>query len=164
MKWSIVFSGALVLLFILLSSGCTDRQPAPEPTVTPAPTTIATLPVPSDLIRSWTLQTLGANGGTSILRPTGEITLKFKEDGTLTGYTGCNNYYAAVTVGTGMTDKGREMTVGQIGASEKYCQTLADQEGMYLAILQDAMAYSVNIDKLIITANDGSTLVFDETG
>jgi heat shock protein HslJ len=56
------------------------------------------------------------------------------------------------------------MTVGQIGASEKYCQTLADQEGMYLAILQDAMAYSVNIDKLIITANDGSTLVFDETG
>jgi len=151
---------AIVFVF---AAGCTSNQSAPQTTVTTAAATKVTTTAtaePSDLAGSWTLSLMAIQRGTVIQRPTAAISLTVWPDGTLAGYSGCNNYNAAYTLGGEMTEKGSAIAVGPIAATKKYCEQLAGEETTYLAILQDAMAYTVNGDKLTITAHDGTALSF----
>ena len=160
-----------ILLFIfiiaaVIIAGCTTPTPAPQPapatlpptvivTATPAPSAL-----PAQLTRNWVLTTMAIQDGTGVTHPTTEISLTFNPDGSLTGYDGCNNYFGSSTL-TGMTTpKGNGMTISNIASSKKYCETLAQQETVYLAILGKTMAYNVDGNQLSMTATTGDVLIY----
>ena len=146
-------------------AGCTAQQPAP-PTPTPAPATTilttATTIAPSDIVGTWTVTTMAIQNGRAVQTPTVQMTATFLSNGTVMGYSGCNNYAAAYTLTGATTPKGKGISTGPVTASQRFCSTVADQETAYLAILQGAVAYNVNIDKLTITANDGTAIVYQK--
>ena len=149
----------------ILVAGCTSPQPVPQPTVPPTQTPVATpvpttLAVPVSLTRNWIVTTMGIQDGTAIAYPTAQISLTFNQDGTLSGYGGCNNYNAPFTVTGQTTPKGIGLTVGPMVSTKRYCQSYSQQETMYLAILQGAMAYNVNGNQLSITDKTGNVLVY----
>jgi heat shock protein HslJ len=156
---------ALLVIAAVLITGCTTPQPAkqPIPTTMP-PTVVVTTPaqptVPVQLTRNWVLTTMGIQDGTGVTQPTTQISLTFNPDGTLTGYDGCNNYYASFTL-TGMTTpKGNGMMISNITSSKKYCETLAQQETTYLTILGKVMAYNADGNQLSMTATTGDVLIY----
>ena len=159
----------LVIFFVIaavLITGCTTPQSAQKTTPATLPPTVvvSTTPaqptVPVQLTGNWVLTTMGIQDGTAVTHPTTQITLTFNPDGTLTGYDGCNNYFASFTL-TGMTTpKGNGMTISNVGSSKKYCQTLAQQETMYLTILGKVMAYNADGNQLSMTATTGDVLIY----
>lgn len=166
MRKFLVLITFLVIAAVVIT-GCTTPKPAPQPVPVPAtltPAVIVTTPapptVPVQLTRYWVLTTMGIQDGTAVTHPTTEISLTFNSDGSLTGYDGCNNYFGSFTL-TGMTTpKGNGMTISNIASSKKYCETLAQQEAMYLAILGKTMAYNVNGNQLSMTATNGDVLIY----
>jgi heat shock protein HslJ len=161
-----------ILLFIfviaaVIIAGCTTPKPTLQPVTAPAtlpPTVVVTTPLPpalpAQLTRNWVLTTMGVQDGTGITHPTTEISLTFNPDGSLTGYDGCNNYFGSTTLTGITTPKGNGMTISNIASSKKYCETLAQQETMYLAILGKTMAYNVNGNQLSMTATTGDVLIY----
>ena len=159
-----------ILLFIfiiaaVIIAGCTTQKPATPLVTAPAtlPPTVTAAPTPAlpvQLTRNWALTTMGIQGGTGITHPTTDISLTFNPDGSLTGYDGCNNYFGSTTLTGITTPKGNGMTISNIASSKKYCETLAQQENMYLAILGKTMAYNVNGNQLSMTATTGDVLIY----
>ena len=156
-----------VLAVAIMVAGCTSQQPAaqPAPVGTPAPAAdtppaVTAPPVPANLAGDWTLTTMGIQGGTAVIYPTYGITLTMNTDGSLTGYDGCNNYFGSFTLTGVTTPKGEGMTVSDISASEKYCETLADQEQEYLEILGKSEAWVVDTTQLTFTASTGDVLIY----
>ena len=165
LSFSVLIPALIVALIIALVAitGCTNQQPAPQtttPSTATVPVTAAAPAVPADLAQPWTVNVMAVQNGARIVRPTTEITLNIMPTGVIYGYSGCNNYNAVITLSGGMTTKGYAVAVGPITVTKKYCQIYSDQESLYLGILQDAMAYNVNGDKLTITAHDGTAIGF----
>ena len=163
-KLIVLFGWALVLL--VLVSGCTTRLPAPQPAApTPIPTLLVTAvpptpAVPQVLYGKWILTTMAIQNGTALIRPTTEITLVFNPDGNLTGYGGCNNYFASYTQLGTSTKFGSGITLGPVASTKKFCEINGQQEMTYLSILQDTAAYDVNINQLTLTDTSENVLVF----
>lgn len=161
-----------LILFALLAiaalvSGCTSPQAATQPVTVATPAPAAVTPVvpaaplvPADLAGDWTLTTMGVQDGTAVTHPTYAITLTLNPDGSLTGYDGCNNYFGSFTLTGITTPKGEGMTVSNIGATKKYCATLANQEQQYLAILGKSEAWVVDGTELTLTADTGDVLIY----
>jgi heat shock protein HslJ len=157
-----------VLVLMVIVGGCMTQLPAKPvpPTPSPAP---ATVPVttetqtpspPPATVGKWILTTMAAQNGTAPLQPTTEITLVFNADGNLTGYGGCNNYFASYVL-TGILEKsGHGINVGPLVSTKKYCNLTAQQETTYLQILQNIVAYSVNINQLTLTDKSENVLMF----
>jgi heat shock protein HslJ len=160
----------IVLVFLvsaLMVAGCTSQKPAAVPATpvsTPAPAPITAAPtaslVPQQLAGYWTLTTMGIQGGTAVTYPTTEISLTINPDATLTGYDGCNNYYASFTLSGTTTPVGQGMTISNISASKKYCRELANQEQQYLNILSKTSAYVVDGSQLTLTGTMGDVLIY----
>lgn len=157
---------ALLMLALVLGAGCTSQQAAPQATVTTAtmtpmpPETVTTQAVPADLAQSWTLSLMAIKNGSAIIKPVGSVSITFWPTGALSGYSGCNNYNAPFALTGETTPKGKGLAVGPIVSSTMYCQAVADQERTYYAILQNAAAYTINGDRLTITAADGTSLSY----
>lgn len=156
----------VILILSVIMAGCTSQQPvAPPVTTTPAPATPATVaPVtpslPQNLAGNWVLTKMGVQGGTAVIDPTTEITLVFRPDGTLTGYDGCNNYYASYTITGTTTMYGSGINFGPISMSKKYCASLKDQSATYYEILGKTNAYSTDGTKLTLTASTNNALIY----
>jgi heat shock protein HslJ len=157
----------LSLVFVIAAvtlSGCTGQHPAATPATPVAPITVpptAISPsVPPELAGNWALTTLAVQDGTAITRPVSEITLTFMPDSTLTGYDGCNNYYATMNLTGTPTLHGTDMMLGPVGRSTKSCPDLANQEQQYLAILGQTTAYDVDGTQLTLTATTGDVLIY----
>lgn len=166
MKCSITILLVFVIAAALLS-GCTGQQPVvtPAPTTTtapavPVPPTEVSPVIPAGLTGNWTLTTLGVQGGTAVIRPVTEITLWFSPDSALSGYDGCNNYYATVYLTGTTTPHGSGMTLGPVGRSKKYCASIAEQEQQYWDILEQTSAYAVDNTQLTLTATNGNVLIY----
>lgn len=163
-KLIVLFGWALVLL--VLVSGCTTRPQVQQPA---APIPIPALPittmppapaVPQVLYGKWILTTMAIQNGTALLDPSTEITLVFNPDGNLTGYGGCNNYFASYT-NLGTTTKfGSGIILSPIASTKKFCEINGQEETTYLSILQDTRAYDVTINQLTLTGISGNVLVF----
>ena len=69
--------------------------------------------------------------------PNVQITLKFNNDGTLTGFGGCNNYNANYILTGQTTEFGKTITIGPIVSTKMFCADTSDQESKYFANLQD---------------------------
>jgi len=164
----ILTSLLLVLVIVtVIVAGCTSPQPVPQPTVTPTSvpakpvaTTPATPAVPQQLTRDWIVTTMGIADGTAIAYPTAQISLTFNQDGTASGYGGCNNYNGPYTLTGHISSKGNGITIGPIVSSLRYCRDYTEQENMYLQILGNAIAYNVDGNQLSITDQTGNVLVY----
>lgn len=156
------------LVTAILIAGCTSQQPAAQPAtpaLTPAPATPATTTpaapsVPPQLAGDWTLTTLGIQQGTAVTYPTTRITLTLNQDGSLTGYDGCNNYFGSFSLSGVTTPKGQGMVLSGIGSTKKYCANLASQEQEYLNILSKTAAYDVDGTQLTLTGTMGDVLIY----
>jgi heat shock protein HslJ len=159
------FSFLLLLVTLMLTTaGCTTPQspvPAATPSLTPDSTPAPTaLPVPAGNTGAWALSPMGVQDGTAVVHPAYAITLTVNSDGYLTGYTGCNNYFGTLTMTGSSTPKGMGMAISGIGATKKYCAPLASLEQDYLAILEKVVAGDTTGTELILTAENGDTLVY----
>lgn len=163
---TIAASLAFFVLALALFAGCTGQNPATHttmttPAMTTTPVVTATTPmVPANLAQSWRLSLMAINNGGAIIKPVGSVTITFWPTGALSGYSGCNNYNAPFTLSGEVTAKGNAITVGPIATTTMYCEAVADQETTYYAIIQKAAAYTINGDKLTITASDGTSLSY----
>lgn len=162
----------VLLVIVLMTAGCTNQQPAVQPTLvpaTPVPVPSATGPaaatVPTDFTGQWTLTSLGIQQGTAVTYPTTEMTLTLNNDGSLTGYDGCNNYFGTFTLTGTTTPKGKGMTISGIGSTKKYCAGLANQEQQYLNILSKTTTYNIDgTSRLVLTGEMGDVLMYQRSG
>ncbi len=84
------------------------------------------------------------------------VTAVFDTDGQVTGNAGCNDYLGFYTV------NGMEVTIGPVGATEKYCDIphgVMEQESRYLALLCDAGILERSPKTLTVRDADGIILL-----
>jgi len=103
---------------------------------------------------SW--QVIGYNNGkqavVSVIIGT-EITVNFGEDGTLSGYAGCNNFNATYEV------DGDNISIGPASATRMFCPEpdgITEQEVQYLAALETAATYLIEVDKMEMRTAEGA--------
>ncbi|MCX6689740.1 MAG: META domain-containing protein [Methanoregula sp.] len=156
----------IVVIGTVMIAGCTSQKPVSPPVVTPIPTTPVVTAIPSTpampltLTRNWIVTTMGIQGGTAITVPTTQLSLAFNQDGTVSGYGGCNNYNGPYALTGQILSKGNGITIGPLVSSLRYCRDYTDQENMYLQILGNAKAYVVDGNQLSITDTSGNVLVY----
>lgn len=143
-----ILSG-LALMLVVVLAGCG----ATEQTVAPAPEPSATAGRPADLDGSeWILTTLK---GADLLSGT-NITLGFAE-GHAAGFASCNAYggpYSTADDGT--------LSVSMLEVTAQAClepQGVMEQEDAYLTAFQEAAAYRVTGDQLVLQGDAGELLL-----
>jgi heat shock protein HslJ len=83
------------------------------------------------------------------------VTLDFGDDRRITGSAGCNRYFASYEM------KGTAITIGPAGSTMMYCDTpgVMDQESTYLALLSQAMTFTIEGDRLTVSDAKGTTIL-----
>lgn len=97
----------------------------------------------------------GKGGFTSVLLDS-SITATFVEDGTLSGSAGCNNYNTHYEI------EGELITIGPIAVTQIFCgehEGIMEQEAQYLAALQNAASYVIELDQLNLFDVEGTRMV-----
>jgi len=130
--------GTMILIPFLLAAGCTGQ--VPEPRLNGTGWTL------SGYLHNVTL--MQALSGTT-------VTLDFGDDGRITGSAGCNRYFASYEM------KGTAITIGPAGSTMMYCDTpgVMDQESTYLALLSQAMTFTIEGDRLTVSDAKGTTIL-----
>ena len=103
---------------------------------------------------SW--QVIGYNNGkqavVSVIIGT-KIAANFGEDGTLSGSAGCNNYNATYEFDQ------ENISIGPAAATRMFCQEpegIMEQEVQYLAALETAATYLIEVDKMEMRTAEGA--------
>jgi heat shock protein HslJ len=133
-----VLAGLMILIPILVTTGCTGNAPGPVPEGT-----------------RWTLTDYFSDG---ISRPAlngTTVTLEFGNDGKITGSAGCNHYFADYGI------KGTAITIGQAGSTEMYCTApgVMEQESAYLTLLNNAASVTAGNNQLTLADAKGTTIL-----
>ena len=168
---SLLFLVCAVLFVGILAAGCTTT-PAPVPTPattvpTPVPTTAMTVATTAPLTDpaltgNWNFKGGMVAGGTMPAIPSVQITITFNNDGTFTGFGGCNNYNGNYKLTGNTTEFGKTISIGPIASTKMFCADTSDQESKYLANLQDAKTYSIPNNTMIIRASNLNQLSYDK--
>jgi len=139
--------------------------PTPLPTT---PVTVATPPPPTDpaLIGTWNyngaMLASGGSGKVPVISNTQGITLIFNNDGTLSGFSGCNNFNGAYTLSGITTDFGKGISIGPLASTKMYCADTADFETSYLNNIQQTQTYSITNNKMMLRNSYGNQLSYDK--
>jgi putative lipoprotein len=167
---SLLFLICAVLFLGILVAGCTTA-PAPVPTPattapTPVPTTVVTVATTAPLTDptltgNWNFKGATIAGSMPVI-PNVQITLKFNDDGTLSGFSGCNNYNGGYTLTGQTTEFGKTITIGPLASTKKYCADTADLESKYLANLQNTKTYSITNNKMLLRGSGLNELSYDK--
>ena len=156
----------LVMVCALSCAGCTTQQPAAQPPVvseapTPVPT-VTTVTLPAGITGSWALTRMGVQGGSALIYPTVTITMQVAPDGSISGNTGCNNYFGKLVPTGASTPHGAGMNVTGLGMTKMYCQDTAMQEQQYMNLLEKTMAYAIDSpEQIVFTTTDGNLLIYN---
>jgi heat shock protein HslJ len=172
---SLLFLVCAGLFVGILVAGCTTQTPVPTPTTvpTPVPTTLATVattaPPLTDpaLTGTWTYKGAmfaSGSGKMPVISNTQSITLTFNNDGTFTGFSGCNNYNGGYTLSTQPpTNFGKIITLGPIASTKMYCADTAEFEDTYLKVLQQTVTYSIPEKTMLLRTSYGDQLSYDKS-
>ena len=117
---------------------------------------LATYAVESQDLAGTAWSVISYNTGTEAVRTVEidtEITAVFDEAGQVAGNASCNDY-----AGPYVTEDGA-ITIGPLGATERFCEGLAEQETQYLAALQSASTYRVRAGRLELRTAEGALAV-----
>jgi heat shock protein HslJ len=171
----LLFLVCAVLFVGILAAGCSSPTPVPPPATTvstPVPTTVATVattpPPLTDpaLTGTWTykgaLLATGGAGKMPVISNTDSIILTFNNDGSLTGFSGCNNYNGRYTLSGKTTEFGKEISIGPLASTKMYCADTADFETAYLNNLQQTLTYSITNNKMMLRTSYASQLSYDK--
>ncbi|MGB2358380.1 MAG: META domain-containing protein [Paracoccaceae bacterium] len=122
----------IAAFLVLLLGGCQSKDPAPYEA--------ATGPV-------WIMQTLDGKPFSA------ETTLRFSQDGRVSGKAPCNRYFGAVKFA------GTDVTIGPLGSTRMACEAL-DEETRYLLALAAMTELKLSRDQLILRDASGRDLTF----
>ena len=160
----------IVLTACILCTGCTST---PAPVTTPVPTVPTPIPItvvtgaatapmtdPS-LTGTWDLKGAMLAGGTPVIANV-QVPLTFNNDGTLTGFGGCNNFNANYILTGQTTEFGKTITIEPIESTTIDCADTSDKESTYLNILQDVKTYSITNNKMILRDSISTQLSYDK--
>lgn len=127
----------LLLTGILITSGCPQQGPGLEGTL-------------------WKLDSyMNSEGNMVNVLASTEITAKF-ENGMVSGFTGCNQYWADYQINNDA------ITTGNFIKNSMLCPDIQDQEEDYLAALQSAASYKIKGNTLEITNAGGVVILIFE--
>ena len=104
----------------------------------------------------------GGSGKVPAITNTKGITLTFNNDGTLSGFGGCNNFNGAYTLSGITTDFGKGISIGPLASTMKYCADTADFETAYLNNLQKTQTYTIAGNKMMLRTSYASQLSYDK--
>jgi heat shock protein HslJ len=104
----------------------------------------------------------GGSGKVPAITNTKGITLTFKNDGTVSGFGGCNNFIGAYTLSGITTDFGKGISIGPLINTLKYCADTADFETAYLNNLQKTQTYTIAGNKLMLRTSYASQLSYEK--
>lgn len=110
--------------------------------------------LPEDLQgKEWKLESMRI--GETIFTPGHAVpTLTFTEDHKVAGFAGCNRFFGGYTL------TGRVISFGNIGATKMFCDDTMSIEDAYLHLLSAERRALFSESKLILSADDGSQMVF----
>lgn len=129
---------AASLAAALVVTGCGQEQPAEDD----RETTGVTLPG-----STWQIEDIDAAG----IVDDSMITMQFAEDGRVAGSTGCNRYFADVSL------QDKQLSFSQPGSTRRACApAIMEQEQRFLEAMQAVARYSVD--------EQGLLLLFDADG
>ena len=138
---------------------------------TPLPTTMVAVATPAPvtdpaLIGTWNyvgaMLATGGSGKVPVISNTKGITLTFNNDGTVSGFGGCNNFNGAYTLSGKTTDFGKEISIGPLATTMKYCADTADFETAYLNNVQKTLTYSITSNKMMLRTSYASQLSYEK--
>ncbi|MGB9176523.1 MAG: META domain-containing protein [Methanoregula sp.] len=167
MKTFLILICAILFLGILVAGCTTTPAPVPTTTTTPVPATVVTVATTAPLTDpaltgNWNLDGGMVGGGTMPVIPNVQITLKFNNDWTLSGFGGCNNYNGGYTLTGQTTEFGKTITIGPLASTQMYCADTSDLESKYLANLQNTRTYSLTNNKMLLRASDLNQLSYSK--
>ncbi len=105
---------------------------------------------------SWRLVSYNSGNALADIGPLPIVTLRFGEDGHISGNAGCNEYFGDYQLEGGL------MSVRALGATEKYCLTpegVMDREQTYLLLLSNTTRYHIDQDELTLSYFDEKKLL-----
>jgi heat shock protein HslJ len=114
------------------------------------------LPVPSPLVgTNWTLESFHTADAVSSVIAGTTISAVFGEDGQVTGFAGCNRYFAQYNV------TGTSLLIGPAGSTKMFCTSpgVMQQESTYLTILGQATTFTIEGDRLSVSGANGTTVL-----
>ena len=101
----------------------------------------------------WQLVAYGSDEGISIITPGLRTFVSFKEDGTLSGNAGCNNFFGTFKA----ADDGSFTIEGPLGATLMFCEQFMDEEAAFLTALQSAEGFFFNESgQLVVNFSDSA--------
>ena len=104
----------------------------------------------------------GGSGKVPVISNTKGITLTFNNDGTLSGFGGCNNFNGAYTLSGITTDFGKGISIGPLATTLKYCADTADFETAYLNNVQKTQTYTIAGNKMMLRTSYASQLSYEK--
>lgn len=176
-------AGALIVAAVLVVAACGGVETSPT-TVTPPPNTTTALgsgtgtTAPAGSVEAvlagtrWDVTRYDPGTGTMVnLRPGTAITMRFGDDGSVSGSGGCNAYQGNVEV-KGLYDEpvkgvrdasdGQAIRIGPFITTKMACASptgIMEQETEYLDDLQRAGRWFIAQGNLILHTDDGSSLI-----
>jgi len=150
-----------VLFLSILAAGCTTPTQLPATTTVPT-TVVTTTPAPLTdpaLTGAWNLKG-GLIGGSTPVIPNTQLTLTFNNDGTLSGFAGCNNYNGKYVLSGQTTEFGKAISIGPIASTKMYCADTMNLETTYLTILQNTNTYSITNNTMLTRSTGLDQLSF----
>jgi len=150
-----------VLFLSILAAGCTTPTQLPATTTVPTPV-VTTTPAPLTdpaLTGAWNLKG-GLIGGSTPVIPNTQLTLTFNNDGTLSGFAGCNNYNGKYVLSGQTTEFGKAISIGPIASTKMYCADTMNLETTYLTILQNTNTYSITNNTMLTRSTGLDQLSF----
>ncbi len=135
MKKSFLFLITLFVLSVLILTACFGRTPA-------------------SFAGEWALASYGDASNPTPAVPNAETSFNFDEKGQFGGNVGCNSFGAEYKV------DGDQIVFGSMVSTMMFCDETSSQESAVLGILSDkTVKYQVDGEQLIITSNDGASVV-----
>jgi len=103
--------------------------------------------VPTELVGTWLAEDIGGRGVMDDL----QTTLEINDDGTYSGFAGCNSYTGIFNL------KGDVITFGPAGATRKMCvPAVMDQETKFFDALKTGLSWTIEDTKLVLVKSDSS--------
>ncbi len=146
----------LIVGVLIVISGCIDTATPKINTIVPvtgSPTNYSansekTVAYDTNLLGTWYLDDIELNrpsngGGNApgFLWNT-HYTLTFDNQGTISGFSGCNNFTGHYTLtGENMTFGRKGIVIGPLSSTQKDCSDISGDETVYLNVLQNASLY-----------------------
>lgn len=112
--------------------------------------TVSAESVPAALVGTWLAEDIGSSGVIDDL----QTTLEINDDGTYSGFAGCNHYTGTFNL------KGNEIIFGPAGATRKMCiPAVMDQERKFFDALKGGLSWRIEDTRLMLSKPDSTTVM-----